>query len=196
MAAHPGNFRGVSETQNPEQVQAAAGGKPPRKWSSPGRLLIIGVLCLALLAGTGLVVVARARSADSQRRQQASAAAGQFLRTWATGNLSALPAQTVGGSAVVATAYASVDRALGIAPTTGQPGTVHPTATPQTAPLPIKVTLGSPTGSGELITVPATLAIDVPGLGTWRDQVRLRVRTSGSKALIDWSPAAIATALK
>jgi cell division protein FtsI/penicillin-binding protein 2 len=132
-------------------------------------------------------VVTRANSAAATRRQQASAAAAQFLRTWASGNLSGLPAQTVTGSAALTQAYTSVDLALGI-------GTK--TTTPQGAGLPIKVKLGAPIGSGELITVPATLTIDVPGLGTWHDPVQLRVRNSGNKALIDWSPAAIAVALK
>ena len=152
-------------------------------------------MCLALLAGTGVFVVARDRSAASTRRQQATAAANTFLRTWAAGNLSALPAQTVGGSAGVAAAYASADLALGIGPKAGRAGSARPTTTPQAVSLPIKVALGAPVGSGEVITVPATVTVDVPGLGTWRDPVRLRVRTSGDKPLIDWSPAAIAPAL-
>jgi hypothetical protein len=156
---------------------------------------MIGIICLALLAATGVFFVARARSADSQRRQ-ASAAADQFLRTWAAGNVSALPAQTVSGSPDVAAAYTSVDRALGIGPKGGQTAAVHPATTPPAAQLPITFKLGAPVGSGDLVTVPATLSIDVPGLGTWRDQVKLRVRTSGGKALIDWSPAAITPALR
>jgi len=184
----------VSETQNPHQVLAAAGRIPIPNWIPGGKSLMVGLVCAGLLAGTGVFVVARAGSAASLRRQQAKAAAVQFLQTWATGNLSALPAQTVGRSAAVATAYASVDHALGIGAQAGGTGAAHPTATPEQ--LPIKAKVGAPIGSGELITVPATVSIDVPGLGTWRDQVKLRVRASGSKALIDWSPAAIAPALK
>jgi Penicillin binding protein transpeptidase domain len=206
VSAHPGNFLSVSETQKPHQLLAVAGRIPipdwiPRGKSGTGRrqhgrvgFLIAGIVCLALLAGSGVYVVVHARSAASMRRQQASTSAAKFLGTWAAGNLSALPAQTVGGSTAVAAAYASVDLALGIGPKTGPTGTTHQTSTPVAARLPITVKLGAPIGSGELITVPAAITIDVPGLGTWRDQVKLRVRASGSKSLIDWSPAAIAPA--
>jgi hypothetical protein len=186
----------VTETQDPEHVEESAGGNPAPKGSNRGKLAAVGLICVALLVGVGVFVVTRANSAASARRQQASTTAAQFLRTWASGNVSALPAQTVSGSATVAQVYTSLDLALGFGPKTRASAGAHPTSTPQAAALPIKVTLGAPIGSGELITVPATLAIDVPGLGTWRDNVKLRVRTSGSKALIDWSPAAIATALK
>ena len=101
----------------------------------------------------------------------------------------------MGGSAGVAAAYASADLALGIGLEAGRAGSARPSTTPQAVSLPIKVALGAPVGSGEVITVPATVTVDVPGLGTWRDPVRLRVRTSGDKPLIDWSPAAIAPAL-
>jgi len=116
--------------QNPGQVQAGAGGIGVPKSSSRGRFLMVGLVCVALLAGTGVYVVAHAKSAASLRRQQASAAAAQFLRTWATGNLSALPAQTVGRSPAVDAAYAAVDRALGIGPKAGGTGAALPTATP------------------------------------------------------------------
>ena len=203
MAAQPGKFICVSETQNPDHVEASTGGnealtfgRPTSKWSNRGKFFMVGLVCVALLVGVGVFVVARANSAASTRRQQASAAAAQFLRTWASGNLSALPAQTVTGSATVAQAYTSLDLALGIGPKTGAAAGTHPTSPPQAAGLPIKVGLGAPIGSGELITVPATVTIDVPGLGTWRDPVKLRVQTSGNKALIDWSPQAITPALK
>jgi len=187
----------VSETQNPHQLLSLAGRIPVPDWvPRRGKSLVVGLVCAALLAGTGVFVVARSRSAASIRRQQASAAAAQFLQTWATGNLSALPAQTVGGSAAVAAAYTSVDLALGIGPKAGGTGATRPTTTHQAAKSPIKVKLGAPIGSGELITVPATITIDVPGLGTWQDPVKLRVRATGSKSLIDWSPAAITPALK
>src|SRR5664279_2729911 len=76
-------------------------GTPPPKRSSRGKFFMIGLICVALLAGVGVFVVVRAKSAASMRRQQASVAAAQFLRAWASGNLSALPAQTVTGSAAV-----------------------------------------------------------------------------------------------
>ncbi len=157
---------------------------------------MIGLICVALLAGVGVFVVVRAKSAASMRRQQASVAAAQFLRAWASGNLSALPAQTVTGSAAVGQAYASLDLALGLSTKPGGTIGAHPTSTSSAAGLPIKVQIGTPIGSGELITVPATVTIDVPGLGPWRDPIELRVRASGSRALIDWSPQAIAPALK
>lgn len=150
---------------------------------------------MALLVGLGVFVVARNKSAASLRRDHASAAATLFLRTWASGNLSALPAQTVARSASVATTYASVDRALGIGPKAGATGSAHPTSTPQAGALPITFAVGAPIGSGELITVPATLTVAVPGLGTWHDPVKLHVRAAGSTSLIDWSPAAVTPAL-
>ncbi|MHB8187789.1 MAG: penicillin-binding transpeptidase domain-containing protein [Dermatophilaceae bacterium] len=186
----------MTEPQNPDHAETVAGWNPPPKRSSRGKFFLVGLICVALLAGVGVFVVVHSKSAVSMRRQQASAAATQFLRTWASGNLSALPAQTVTGSAAVAQAYASLDGALGITTKPNQTGGVHATSTSSAARLPIKVQLGTPIGSGELITVPATITIDVPGLGTWRDPVELRVRTSGNKALIDWSPQAIAPTLK
>jgi len=150
---------------------------------------------VALLAGLAVFVVVHSKSAASMRRQRASAAAAQFLRTWASGNLSALPAQTMTGSAAIAQAYASVDLALGIGTKPASTANAHPSPAGLTAGLPIKVQLGAAIGSGEQIIVPASITIDVPGLGSWRDPVRLRVRTSANKALIDWSTQAIAPAL-
>lgn len=161
-----------------------------------GKFLIIALVCVALLAGVGVFVVVHTKSAASTRRQQASAAAAQFLRTWADGNLSALPAQTVTRSAAVSQAYNNLDLALGIGTSTGAAAAAHPTSAALAAASPIKVETGTPVGSGDLITVPATVIIDVPGLGTWRDPITMRVQASGSKALIDWSPQTIAPALK
>ena len=186
----------MSEPQNPDPAEAAAGWNPAPKRSSRRKFFMIGLICVALAAGVGVFVVVHAKSAASMRRQQASAAAARFLRTWASGNLSALPAQTVTGSAAVAQAYASLDGALGISTKPAGTGSTHPASTPPAAGSLIKVELGAAIGSGELITVPATITIDVPGLGPWRDAVKLRVRTSGNRALIDWSPQAIAPALK
>jgi hypothetical protein len=185
----------VSETQNPDQGETSI--TPPTKRSNRGKYLLIGLICLVVLIGVGAFTVVHARSAAaSMRRQQASSAAGKFLRTWASGNLSALPAQTVTGSAGVAAAYASVDNALGIATKTAGTGSSHSSSTQSAAASPLKFNLGAPLGSGELITVPATVTIDVPGLGTWRDTTQLRVRNTGSRALIDWSPQTITPALK
>ncbi|HEY5178271.1 MAG TPA: penicillin-binding transpeptidase domain-containing protein, partial [Dermatophilaceae bacterium] len=122
--------------------------------------------------------------------------AAQFLRTWASGNLSALPAQTMTGSATVAKAYATVDLALGIATKPGTTATASRTPTPPAAGLPIKFELAAPIGSGDLITVPATITVDIPGLGTWRNPIKLRVRSAGNRSLVDWSPQAITPALK
>ena len=185
----------MSETQNPDHVESITGGKPAPKWANRGKFLIAGFLCIALLVAVGVFVVARANSAASARRQQASAAADKFLRTWARGDLSALPAQTVTGSPTVTSAYTALDNALRIGPKTPTTGSAHASSSPTTARLPITVKLGAPLGSGELITVPATVTIAVPGLGTWRDPVKLRVRNLGAKALIDWSPQMITPAL-
>ena len=186
----------MSETQNPDHVESTTGGQPAPKWANRGKFLLAGLLCIALLAGVGVFVVARANSAASARRQQASAAADKFLRTWTSGDLSALPAQTVTGSPTVTSAYSALDLALRMDPKTPTTASAHATSSPTAAKLPIKVELGAPIGSGELITVPATVTIAVPGLGTWRDPVKLRVRNLGNKALIDWSPQMIAPALK
>jgi len=177
-------------------------GEPATRWAgawkspSRGRYLLVGLICLALVAGGGVLLVAHAKSATATRRDEASAAAGRFLRTWASGNLSALPAQTVTGSATVAQSYAAVDLALGM---TTKPGATAPASkkpTPPAAGLPIKFELAAPLGSSDLITVPATITIEIPGLGTWRDPVKLRVRAAGNRSLVDWSPQAIAPAFK
>jgi hypothetical protein len=157
---------------------------------------MIALVCVALLVGVGVFVVAHTKSAASTRRQQASAAAAQFLRTWADGNLTALPAQTVTGSAAVTQAYSTLDLALGLGSKAGGTAVAHATTAQQAAALPIRIETGEPIGSGDLITVPATVIINVPGLGTWRDPITMHVRASGSKALIDWSPQSIAPALK
>ena len=188
-------FFWVTEPQNPDHVETVAGWHPPPERSSRGKFFLVGLTCVALLAGVGVFVVVHSKSAASMRRQQASAAAAQFLRTWASGNLSALPAQTMTGSAAIAQAYASVDLALGIGTKPASTANAHPSPAGLTAGLPIKVQFGAAIGSGEQIIVPASITIDVPGLGPWRDPVRLRVRTSANKALIDWSTQAIAPAL-
>ena len=185
----------MTEPQNPDHVETVAGWHPQPERFSRGKFFLVGLTCVALLAGVGVFVVVHSKSAASMRRQRASAAAAQFLRTWASGNLSALPAQTMTGSTAIAQAYASVDLALGIGTKPASTANAHPSPAGLTAGLPIKVQLGAAIGSGEQIIVPASITIDVPGLGSWRDPVRLRVRTSANKALIDWSTQAIAPAL-
>lgn len=181
--------------QSPDQAGSVAERGRVSKRPSRGRLLLAGLICVALVVGVGVFVVEHGKSAAATRRQQASAAANKFLRTWTSGNLSALPAQTVTGSASVAQAYASLDLALGIPTKTG--GTVAASPTPPPAAgLPIKFEPAAPIGSGELITVPATVTIEVPGLGSWRNPIKLRVRATGDRSLIDWSPQALATAFK
>ena len=184
----------MTNSQNPEPVESAAGWVRAPEFPSRGEYLLIGLICLALVVG--VFVVAHGKSAAATRRHQASAAAAQFLQTWASGNLSALPAQTVTGSATVAQAYASVDLALGIATKPGTTATASRTPTPPAAGLPIKFELAAPIGSGDLITVPATITIDIPGLGTLRNPIKLRVRAAGNRSLVDWSPQAIASVLK
>jgi hypothetical protein len=185
----------VSDLQSPDHPGSAAGWDRLLKRPSRFRFLLVGLICLALVAGVGVLVVLHGKSAAAARRRQASAAADTFLRTWASGNLSALPAQTVTGSAAVAQAYASLDLALGITTKPGVPAAASPTPPPATG-LPIKVELGAPIESGELITVPAIITIEVPGLGPWRNPITIRVRTTGDRSLIDWSPQTIAPALK
>ena len=109
-----------------------AGGVRASKRRSRGRFLLVGLICVALAVGVGVgvFVVAHGKSAAATRRHQASAAADKFLRTWASGNLSALPAQTVTGSAAVAQAYASLDLALGLATKPAGAATASPTVPP------------------------------------------------------------------
>ena len=186
----------MSNSQNPDQGEPATRWAGARKSPSRGKYLMVGLICLALVVGLGVFVGAHAKSAAPTRRHQASAAAARFLRTWASGNLSALPAQTVTGSATVAQTYAALDVALGIAT---KPGGTAPASKKPSSPaaaLPLKFELAAPIGSGDVITVPATITIDIPGLGTWRDPVKLRVRATGNRSLIDWSPQVIAPAFK
>jgi hypothetical protein len=124
----------MTNSQNPEPVESAAGWVRAPQCPSRGEYLLIGLICLALVVG--VFVVAHGKSAAATRRHQASAAAAQFLRTWASGNLSALPAQTVTGSATVAQAYAFVDPALGIATKPGGAAATSPTPTPPAAGVP------------------------------------------------------------
>jgi hypothetical protein len=185
----------VTEPQNPDQPETATGGSPAPKRSNTRKILLIGLTCVALVIAVGGFVSVRAASARSQRRQQASAAAARFIRTWQSGNVSALPAQTVTGSTAVAQAYASLDLALGIARNPSRTQSA-PSSKAVAAGSPIQVELGAPLGSGELITVPTTITIEVPGLGRWSEHTQLRVRAVGDRALIDWSPASISPALK
>jgi hypothetical protein len=186
----------VTEPQNPDQPETATSGSPAPKRSSTRKILLIGLTCLALVIAVGGVVFVRAASAGSQRRQQASAAAARFIRTWQSGNVSALPAQTVTGTTAVAKAYASLDLALGIARNPSGTQSALPSSNTVTAGSPIHVELGAPLGSGELITVPASITIDVPGLGPWSEHTQLLVQAVGDRTLIDWSPASINPALK
>lgn len=117
----------MRELQNPDQLGSVAGQDRVQKRRSWIRFLLAGLICVALVAGVGIFVVVRGKSAAAMRGHQASAAAARFLRTWASGNLPALPAQTVTGSAAVARAYASLDLALGLT-TKGPAGAV--TASP------------------------------------------------------------------
>jgi hypothetical protein len=186
-----GKFTSVSETQNHDPVESSAFESSPPVRSHRGRLLLIALVCAALVVGVGVFAVVHSKMAASARRQQASAAAARFLKTWADGDLSALPALTVSRSADITQAYNNLDLSLGI----GGPAPHTTTATPAAAS-PIKVEMGTPVGNGDLITVPATVIIQVPGLGTWRDPITMHVQTSANNALIKWSPQTVAAALK
>ncbi|HZY01600.1 MAG TPA: hypothetical protein VFE92_19250 [Dermatophilaceae bacterium] len=124
----------MTNSQNPKRAESAAGWVRAPECPSRSKYLLIALICLALVVG--VFVVAHGKSAAATRRHQASAAAAQSLRTWASGNLSALPAQTVTGSATVAQAYAFVDLALGIATKPGGAAAASPTPTPPTAGVP------------------------------------------------------------
>jgi hypothetical protein len=186
----------VTEPPNPDQPETAPEISPAPKRSSTRKIVLVGLTCVALLIAAGGFVSVRAASARSTRRQQASAAAARFLATWESGNLSALPAQTVTGSTAVAQAYASLDLALGLSTKSVSAQTAAPSSKAVAAALPVHVEVGAPLGSGALITVPTTITVDVPGLGPWSEHAQLRVQAVGSRALIDWSPASISPALK
>jgi Penicillin binding protein transpeptidase domain len=166
------------------------------KRTNTRKILLVGLTCVALLIAAAGFVAVRAASARSTQRQQASAAAARFVQTWASGNLSALPAQTVTGSTAVAQAYASLDLALGLSTKSIRAQTAAPSSKAEAAALPVHVEVGAPVGSGTLITVPTTITVDVPGLGPWSEHAQLRVQAVGDRALIDWSPASISPALK
>lgn len=104
----------MSEPQNTDPAEPLTGWALVSKRSSRGRFFLVGLMCLALLVGVGVFVAVHSRSAASLRRQEASAAASTFLRTWASGDASALPAQTVTGSGAAAQAYSNLDGTLGI----------------------------------------------------------------------------------
>jgi hypothetical protein len=159
-------------------------------------IFLVAVACVVVVIAVAVVVSLRAASARSTRRLQASQAAARFIRTWQAGDATALPAQTVTGATGVGQAYAFLDVALGISRNPGGTRSTLPSSNTVTAGSPIHVQLGAPLGSGDLISVPAAITIDVPGLGLWSEHTQFRVRTLGSRALIDWSPANISPSLK
>ena len=179
---------------------------PARDWSegamifSPKRarrnVALIVLACVAAVIIAGAIVPLRAASARSARRLHASQATARFIRTWQAGDATALPAQTVSGATGVGQAYAFLDVALGISRNAGGALSLQPSTNTVTVGSPIHVELGAPLGSGELISVPAAITIDVPGLGPWTEHTQFRVRVVGGRALIDWSPANISPALK
>jgi Penicillin binding protein transpeptidase domain/Penicillin-binding Protein dimerisation domain len=185
---------------------AAEPRSPDRDWSqgaivfSPKRarrrVVLVVLACVAAVIVAGAIVQVRAASARSTRRLQASQATALFIRTWQAGDATALPAQTVTGAKGVGQAYAFLDVALGISKNADRAKSVQPSTNTVTAGSPIHVSLGAPLGSGELISVPAAITIDVPGLGPWSVHTQFRVRAVGGRALVDWSPANISPALK
>ncbi|HEY8717420.1 penicillin-binding transpeptidase domain-containing protein [Pengzhenrongella sp.] len=184
---HPTSGEVSAAESDPAAGQDAA----PRR-RRPRKALWIAFACVVVLLA---FVAVRAAAADSQRHD-ASTAATRFLRTWANGDLSALPAQTVSGSAAIAETYKALDLALGITAKTPAAMSAQPTAKSPSSAVPMQVKVGAPSGSGHLITVPATVTVKIPGLGTWIDHLRLSVRVEGSKALVDWSPASINAEIK
>ncbi|HEY8620506.1 MAG TPA: penicillin-binding transpeptidase domain-containing protein [Dermatophilaceae bacterium] len=185
----------AAEPQNPDQHQSAdATTFSPRR--SRRKLVLVAGTCVALVIAAGTIVLVRAASARSTRRLQASQAAARFIRTWQAGDATALPAQTVTGATGVGQAYAFLDVALGISRNAGGTLNALPSTSTVTAGSPIHVKLGAPLGSGELISVPAAITIDVPGLGPWSVHTQFRVRAAGGQALINWVPANISPALK
>jgi hypothetical protein len=185
----------VAEPQSPDQhLSANAMTFSPRR--SRRKVVLVAGMCVALVIAAGTIIQVRSASAGSTRRLQASQAAARFIRTWQAGDATALPAQTVTGATGVGQAYAFLDVALGISKNPGGTLSALPSTNTVTAGSPIHVKLGAPLGSGGLISVPAAITIDVPGLGPWSEHTQFRVRAVGSHALIDWSPANISPALK
>ena len=181
--------------QNADQHQSAnATTFSPRR--SRRKVVLVAGTCVALAIAAGTIIQLHSASTSSTRRLQASQAAARFIRTWQAGDAAALPAQTVTGAKGVGQAYAFLDVALGISRNPGSTRSAQPSTSTVTAGSPIHVKLGTPLGSGDLISVPAAITIDVPGLGPWSVHTQFRVRAVGSHALIDWSPANISTALK
>ena len=185
----------AAEPQNPDQHQSAdATTFSPRR--SRRKLVLVAGTCLAVVIAAGTIVQVHSASARSTRRLQASQAVARFIRTWQAGDATALPAQTVTGATGVGQAYAFLDVALGISRNAGGTLNALPSTNTVTAGSPIHVALGAPLGSGTVISVPAAITIDVPGLGPWSEHTQFRVRAVGGRALIDWSPANISPALK
>jgi Penicillin binding protein transpeptidase domain/Penicillin-binding Protein dimerisation domain len=185
----------AAEPQNPDQhPSAGATTFSPRR--SKRKVVLVAGTCLAVVIAAGTIIQVRAASARSTRRLQASQAAARFIRTWQAGDATALPAQTVTGATGVGKAYASLDVALGISKSPSGTLSAQPSTSTVTAGSPIHVKLGPPLGSGGLISVPAAITIDVPGLGPWSVHTQFRVRAVGGRALIDWSPANISPVLK
>jgi hypothetical protein len=184
-----------AEPQNPGEHQSAdATTFSPRR--SRRKVVLVAVTCLALVIAAGTIVLVRSASARSTRRLQASQAVARFIRTWQAGDATALPAQTVTGATDVGQAYAFLDVALGISRNGSGTLNALPSSNTVTAGSPIHVALGAPLGSGTVISVPAAITIDVPGLGPWSEHTQFRVRAVGGRALIDWSPANISPELK
>jgi hypothetical protein len=192
---HPDAAVVAAEPPNPEQDQGA-GAMTFSPKRSRRRIVLCALLCVAVVIAAGTIVQVRAASARSAARLQASQAAARFIRTWQAGDTSALPAQTVSGAAGVGQAYALLDVALGISRNPGGSQSALPSSNTITARSAIHVKLGAPLGSGEFISVPAAITIDVPGLGPWSEHTQFRVRVLGGRARIDWSPANISPALK
>jgi hypothetical protein len=184
-----------AESQTPDQDQSAGAMTfSPRR--SRRRVALVALTCVAVVIAAGAIVQVRAASARSTRRLQASQATARFIRTWQAGDATALPAQTVTGATGVGQAYAFLDVALGISRNAGGTLSALPSTNTVTAGSPIHVELGTPLGSGELISVPAAITIDVPGLGPWSEHTQFRVRAMGDRTLLDWSPANISPVLK
>jgi hypothetical protein len=185
----------AAESQDPDR-DPGAGAMTFSPQRSRRKAILVALSCVLVVIAAVVVVQARAVSARSTRRLQASQTTARFIRTWQAGDATALPAQTVTDASGVGQAYAFLDVALGISRSVAGVPSALPSSNTVTAGSPIHVELGSPVGSGELISVPATITIEVPGLGPWSERTQFRVQTVGGRSLVDWSPANISPALK
>lgn len=171
---------------------------PSGRRGRPGWIVAGSVAGVFLMvAGAVVVLFLRAQSAQTAaRHRQATTAAAAFLRTWAAGDIQALPALTVSGDRSIAAAYTAADKALGVNPV--PPATVAPSSAgtaspppPMSSNVPVRFTLGNPRDSGGQVWVPADITLQLPGIGPWTYPDMIHVRVGNRHALVDWTPETI-----